>query len=139
MSTKQKGDIAEQAVILEALKRGWDVLTPVGDRLPYDLALGKDEVFVKVQVKSAWREKDSGNYVTDVRRTKTNRRKMVRARYSVRDFDFAIVYISDIDVFYVFPVEVFVGYGSEIHMVEDSKRQRKPQSAKYRDAWHLIS
>ncbi len=139
MSTKQKGDIAEQAVILEALKRGWDVLTPVGDRLPYDLVLNKGERFIKIQVKSAWREKDSGNYVVDVRRTKTNRRKMIRARYSAEDFDLAIVYISDINVFYVFPVEVFADYGSEIHMVEDSKRQRKPQSAKYRDAWHLIS
>ncbi len=37
MNTKQKGDIAEQAAILQALKRGWGVLHPVGDRLPYDL------------------------------------------------------------------------------------------------------
>ncbi|MCB0551142.1 MAG: hypothetical protein KDD19_26465, partial [Phaeodactylibacter sp.] len=37
MDTKLKGDIAEQALVLNALKRGWGVLTPVGDRLPYDL------------------------------------------------------------------------------------------------------
>jgi PD-(D/E)XK endonuclease len=34
MDTKLKGDIAEQAVILNALKQGWGVLKPVGDRLP---------------------------------------------------------------------------------------------------------
>jgi len=37
MDTKLKGDIAEQTAILQALKRGWGVLKPVGDRLPYDL------------------------------------------------------------------------------------------------------
>ena len=33
---------------------------------------------------------------------------------------------------------MFVSYGSEIHMVEAEKRQRKPRSAGYRDAWELI-
>jgi hypothetical protein len=37
MDTKLKGDIAEQAVVLYALKQGWGVLRPVGDRLAYDL------------------------------------------------------------------------------------------------------
>jgi hypothetical protein len=32
MDTKLRGDIAEQAAILHALKRGWGVLRPVGDR-----------------------------------------------------------------------------------------------------------
>jgi hypothetical protein len=38
----------------------------------------------------------------------------------------------------VFPVDVFISYGSEIHLVEADKRQRKPRSAEYRDAWELI-
>ncbi|WP_288429147.1 group I intron-associated PD-(D/E)XK endonuclease [uncultured Spirosoma sp.] len=33
MLTKQKGDIAEQAVILQALKLGWGVCKPIGDRI----------------------------------------------------------------------------------------------------------
>ena len=33
---------------------------------------------------------------------------------------------------------MFIGYGSEIHLVEADKRQRKPRSAEYRDAWGLI-
>lgn len=35
-------------------------------------------------------------------------------------------------------MDVFIGYGSEIHLVEAEKRQRKPRSAQYRDAWQLI-
>ena len=34
--------------------------------------------------------------------------------------------------------KVFIRYGSEIQMVEADRRQRKPRSAAYRDAWNLI-
>ena len=138
MNTKLKGDIAEQATILHALKHGWGVLKPIGDRLPYDVVFDVGGTLVKIQVKSAWFDEPSGNYVVDNRRTKTNRRVMVRELYDPTDFDFAVAYIEELDLFYVFPVEVFIGYGSEIHLVEADKRQRKPRSAEFRDAWSLI-
>ena len=138
MDTKQKGDIAEQAVVLNALQRGWGVLKPVGDRLPYDLVLDINGTLIKLQVKSAWFNLQKQNFVVDNRRTKTNRRKMLRSPYAKDDFDFAVVYLEEKEIFYVLPVEVFIGYGSEIHLVEAVKRQRKPLSAEYRDAWHLI-
>ena len=138
MNTKHKGDIAEQAAVLEALKRGWGVLQPVGDNRPYDLVFDVFGILVKVQVKCAWFDEPSQNYVVDNRRTKTNRRVMIRDEYDGSDFDFALVYLPDCSLFYVFPVDVFISYGSEIHMVETDKRQRKPKSADYRDAWKLI-
>ncbi len=92
MNTKSKGDIAEQAAILHALKRGWGVLNPVGDRLPYDLVFDVKGTLVKIQVKAAWFYEAAGNYVVDTRRTKTNRRVMVRKTYTAADFDFALVY-----------------------------------------------
>jgi hypothetical protein len=138
MDTKLKGDIAEQAVVLQALKRGWGVLRPVGDRLSYDLVFDIGSRLVKIQVKAAWLDLPSGNYVVDNRRTKTNRRQMLRAPYQTSDFDFAIAYIAELEVFYIFPSETFISYGSEIHLVEAEKRQRKPRSAEYRDRWDLI-
>jgi hypothetical protein len=138
VDTKLKGDIAEQAVVLYALKQGWGVLKPVGDRLPYDLAFDVLGSLIKIQVKSAWFDEPSGNYVVDNRRTKTNRRVMLREVYQPTDFDFAVAYIEALDLFYVFPVAVFISYGSEIHLVEAEKRQRKPRSMEYRDAWKLI-
>ena len=138
MDSKLKGDIAEQAAVLHALKRGWGVLRPVGDRLPYDLVFDINGALLRAQVKCAWFDEVRGNYVVDNRRTKTNRRVMVREVYDSSDFDFALVYLPDLDLFYVFPVDVFIGYASEIHMVEADKRQRKPNSAEYRDAWKLI-
>jgi len=139
MSTKLKGDIAEQAAILQALKRGWGVLTPIGDRLSYDLVFDVGGALIKIQSKYAWFDVSSGNYIVDIRRTKTNRRVMVRDVYTLEDFDFALLYIENLDVFYVFPCDVFISFGSEIHMVEVEKRQRRPRSADYRDAWELLT
>jgi hypothetical protein len=64
---------------------------------------------------------------------------MKRQPYRAKDFDFALVYLGDLSLFYVFPVDVFIGYGSQIYCVESGKRQRRPRSAQYRDAWDLIS
>ncbi|MEH2061777.1 MAG: group I intron-associated PD-(D/E)XK endonuclease [Nostoc sp.] len=139
MDTKLRGDIAEQAAVLHALKRGWGVLKPVGDRLPYDLVFDVEGTLVKIQVKYAWFDEPSGNYVVDNRRTKTNRRQMLREAYKPADFNFALVYIENLDLFYIFPIDIFIGYGSEIHLVEAEKRQCKPRSAEYRNAWELIS
>jgi hypothetical protein len=139
MDTKLRGDIAEQAAVFYALKQGWGVLKPMGDRLPYDLVFDVAGKLIKIQVKSAWFDEPSGNYVVDNRRTKTNRRIMLRAAYQLVDFDFALVYLENLDLFYVFPVDVFISYGSEIHLVEAEKRQRKPRSTAYRNAWQLVA
>ncbi len=138
MDTKLKGDIAEQAVVLYALKQGWGVLRPVGDRLAYDLVFDIDGKLVKIQVKSAWFDIKTQNYVVDTRRTKTNRRQMIRSIYANNDFDFAVVYIENLDIFYVIPVNDFISYGSSIHLIETEKRQRRPKSADFREAWQLI-
>ena len=106
--------------------------------MPYDLALDIAGSVLTIQVKSAWFDTKRQNYVVDNRRTKTNRRVMIRENYKVEDFDFAIIFIEELDVFYVMPSDVFISYGSEIHLVETVKRQRKPKSGEYRNAWNLI-
>jgi hypothetical protein len=64
---------------------------------------------------------------------------MVRSLYSTQDFDFAIIYLPEIRIFYVFPVDIFISFGSTLSLVEADKRQRKPRSANYREAFDLIS
>ncbi|MCU0666447.1 MAG: group I intron-associated PD-(D/E)XK endonuclease [Candidatus Omnitrophica bacterium] len=139
MDTKLKSDIAESAVTTELLKRGFRLLRPVGDRFAYDLGIEILGRLIRVQVKAAWFDAKSKCYVVDSRRTKTNRRRMLRHRYNADDFDFAILYLADLHVFYVMPVSVFSRYGSTITLVETDKRQRKPQSAKYKERWDLLS
>ena len=139
MSTKLKGDIAEQAAILRLLELGWGVSKPFGDRLPYDLITDINGRLVKLQVKSAWFNAHDHNFCVDVRRTKTNRRVIKRSLYKNQDFDFALVYLQEKHIFYVFPVKVFISFGSTLSLVESGKRQRKPMSANYREAFELIS
>ena len=136
MDTKLKADIAESAVITELLKRGFKVLKPIGDRLPYDLAMDVNGKLIRIQVKSAWFYR--GAYKVDSRITKTNRREMKRKYYNRNDFDFAIIYIQNLNIFYIMPQNIFSSYKSEISLVETTKRQRKPKSAKYRENWGLL-
>ena len=141
MDTKLKADIAESAVVTQLLKNGFRVLKPIGDRLAYDLAVDAGKKLLRIQVKSAWYDSKKNIYTVDVRRTKTNRRKMLRSCYSKEDFDFAILYIDDLDVFYVMPVEpvdVFTSFKSSVALIETNKRQRKPKSAKFRNRWDLL-
>jgi len=139
LDTKQKGDVAEQAAVLIALKRNWGVLQPLGDRLPYDLVFDVGGSLARVQVKSAWYDATDDVWLVDSRRTQTNRRVLKHSKYGATDFDFALVYLSNPDLFYVFPSVVFNAYASSVSLVESNKRQRQPRSAQYRDAWVLIS
>jgi hypothetical protein len=136
IDTKLKADIAESAVTTKLLKLGFRVLKPIGDRLPYDLAIEENGRLIRLQIKSAW---DCGGFFSvDCRRTKTNRRVMLRALYSAKDFDFAVLYIEETDICYVMPIDVFLSYKSGIALVERDNRQRKPRSHAYREAWHLL-
>ncbi len=138
MDTKLKSDIAESAVVTELLHRGFNVLRPVGDRLPYDLGVDISGSLIHIQVKHAWFSEKDNAYIVDVRRTKTNRRQMLRKRYSNDDFDFAVIYLGNKKVFYVIPSEVFNSYGSCVTFVEESKRQRLPKSAQYKEQWNFF-
>ena len=135
MDTKLKADIAESATVTALLKRGFKVLKPVGDRLPYDLAIDINGKLIKLQVKSAWARNDV--YIVDSRRTKTNRHLMLRQRYTAKDFDYALLYVEEIDIFFVMPVNVFNSYKSEITLIVG--KQRNIKSSKYLENWDLLS
>lgn len=138
MNTKQTGDVSEQAVILEILKRGWDVSIPIGDRLPYDIIVDINGKLIKIQIKTAWYHEQRKHYVVGVRRSCTNRKHYLYKKYNNNDFDFAICYLQDRNVFYVIPVDIFTSYKGAIIFTEDVKRQRRPRSYEYREAWHLL-
>ena len=137
MDTKLKGDIAEQKVILKILEKGWNVSVPIGDRLPYDLVIDVERRLLKIQVKSAWYEKNRKCWVVGTRRVKTNRKAMKIERYSNSDFDFAILYVGAKEVFYIMPVEIFNSYKSTITL--ESIKNKKAKAYPYKDAWNLLT
>lgn len=136
-STKQKGDIAEYKVIAELLRRGLNVLRPLGDRLPYDLAIEEAGKLVRLQVKMAWKD-TRGYFVVDVRRSQTNRRIFKHTKYVETDFEFLVAWVPDPEVFYIFPAAFACSFGSGITMVEGPTRQRPPRSLTYRNRWDLL-
>ena len=142
MDTKARGDIAEQAAVFHAMKRGWAVLKPMGDRLPYDVVFDLDGVLVKIQVKMAWKYKKGlyEYFACDSRRCKTNRKTYIIDHYNPGDFHYAMIYVEPWDIFYVFPETVFNGYSGNINLCGTGERQieRKQVSEIYRDKWQLI-
>lgn len=94
MHTKTTGDIAEHVAVLHALKRGWGVLRPIGDRLPNDLVFDVNGALIKIQVKSAWCDSPSAIYVVYNRGTNINRKCMVREPWTLCDVGSALAYVA---------------------------------------------
>ena len=138
MDTKLKADLSELAVTQQLLKRGFNVLKPLGDRLAYDLAVDCGGKLSRIQVKTAWYNALKKMHIVDNRRTRTNRRRMLRKSYSNEDFDFAILVVQETEVFYIMPIKIFNSYASSIAIVENADRQRLPRSSAFKERWDLL-
>lgn len=137
-SSKQKGDVAEYRVVSELLVRGFPVLKPLGDRMPYDLAVDREGTIFRIQVKLAWYDAKNAAYQISVKRSQTNRKVYKYTRYTPADFDFLVGWLADLDVFYIFPAEFACSFSGSITIVEGEKRQRAPRSAWFRNRWELL-
>jgi hypothetical protein len=107
LSTDQKGNIAEAAVALAAIKLGIDVYRPVGEGGRYDLILDAIERLIRVQCKWAAREGD----VVVVRCYSARRtgQGIVKRTYSRAEIDAFAAYCAEIDNCYFLPIELFDG------------------------------
>lgn len=128
--------MAEHRVLYELLSRGFSVLKPVGDRLPYDLVVEQHGSFARIQVKLAWAVGDN-IYAVDTRRHLTNRKKYKRVKYTQSAFDVLVAWIAETDAFYVFSAETIAAYKSMITMNEGTNR-RQARSAPCRGAWGVL-
>ena len=52
-NTKVKGEVSQIQVVAELVRRGFDVLLPVGDSLRYDLVVDLGHQFRRIQIKTA--------------------------------------------------------------------------------------
>lgn len=137
MDTKTKGEIAELSVIKEGLRRGYQVFRPVVDKGKYDVIFERNGKFAKIQIKSAW---VCGNrYVVSTKKTRTNRREIKVTRYTKEDFDFAILFIEDHNLFYVLPSKIFVSSLSLTLDIEGTcNKGRRSSTQGYKERWDII-
>ena len=95
------GITSEYIVTTEALKRGYNVLQPVGGFLAYDLVLDIQSVLVKVQVKTAHLIKKNRYISCLSSRQVNNKYRSGSEKYVVGDFDFAAVICKDFPIYIV--------------------------------------
>lgn len=124
------GITSEFVVTTESLKRGYNVLHPVGGFLAYDLVLDINKILIKVQVKTA--SKNGKRFCCTTCRMINNKYRSGQEKYNIGDFDFAAVVVKDTSIFLV-PFTVFTASSSfNIPVVGGGKNEQ------YRSAWHLL-
>jgi hypothetical protein len=100
--TKEKGDIAVAKIIADLTEKGYDILLPISEHLPFDLIAYKDHISHRIQCKYAtdgiaksatsWSDKN-GNH---------------RKKYDINDFDYFGLYLPDLKIC-VYPHSKYMG------------------------------
>ena len=125
-------------VVAELLKNNYNVLIPVGDRLAYDIAVDIKGQLVRIQVKSAWFNDKSKNWVCSLKKTLTNSRKIKRKNYSIDEIDFIIAVIQERNEFFIIPFSKCAHYKSEINLITFQTRQRVFSFKENINCWNLL-
>src|SRR3989344_5923492 len=119
MNSKHKGSLAVAHCIAKLYSLGYEILLPVGDRMPYDLVFDDGGKLHKVQVKYAGRS-SRNRYVAGLRITGGNQSYNYAKKYNDLDCDYLYVYTEDGRHFLIKWTEVFV---RNMIVVDDKKYQ----------------
>ena len=123
LTTDQKGNIAEQAVIWHATILGIDVYRPVGEGGRYDMLFDLDDRLVRVQCK--WAPQDRGVIVVRCYTCRRNREGILKRPYAVGEIDALAAYCPNTGCCYYLPFEMF-GQRTEIRLrLHSSKNNQR--------------
>jgi hypothetical protein len=126
----QIGDISETKVQLKLLQKGFPVVKPISNWLPYDLGVEINGKILKVQVKTAHR---SGRcYKTNL---KNSRGKLVR----LDTVDFFAFVIKGTEIIYVIPANELAGRSSLYFSPKGKRRTDKYSVEQYKNSWELLN
>jgi hypothetical protein len=106
LTTDQKGVLAEQAVVFEALKLGVGIFQPLGDER-YDLILDLRPELLRVQCKWATRVGDVVQIRT--RRCRRGPEGLIHRAYELGEIDAIAAYCADLNQCYLLPLEMSIG------------------------------
>jgi prevent-host-death family protein len=103
LSTDQKGNIAEQAVVLAATKLELSVLRPVGEGSRYDLVFDLGSRLLRVQCK--WAPRQGGVAVVRCQSNRRGPNGLQWRSYTAEQVDAIAAYCPDVDSCYLLPIE----------------------------------
>ncbi len=109
LSSNDKGNIAEAAIALEAIKLGVDVLKPVAEHGRYDLIFDLGERLLRVQCKWGSYDREMGVVTVRVGGSRHTPSGYIRSTYSAREIDAVAIYCEELKQSFLVPIEVAAG------------------------------
>jgi hypothetical protein len=113
LTSDQKGNIAEAAIVAAAVKLGIDVYRPVGEGGRYDMIFELGSSLVRVQCKWAPRHRDV--VVLRCYSARRSRDGLIRRLYKGGEIDAFAAYCHDVDTCYFLPFETLLGC-TQVHL-----------------------
>jgi hypothetical protein len=113
LTTDQKGNIAETAIVAAAVKLGVDVYRPVGEGGRYDMIFEVGSRLWRIQCK--WTPRHGDVVVLRCYSSRRNRDGVLRRKYVEGEIDAFAGYCPDTDRCYFLPFDLFTGR-SQVHL-----------------------
>ena len=104
MTTTQTGDITEQKFILKCLTNRIPISRPIGNNLPYDFIIEKDNKLLKIQVKTGYQLTDNSIFTFNTQSSSKNYSEIIGHDY-IGKIDFFAAYCVCLDVFVFVSIE----------------------------------
>jgi len=131
---KERGEWAELRFMAKAAELGFRLTKPWGDSAPFDVVLWQGHHFIRIQVKSTMCKARARKPHHQQGAYTANMRHISARRYRKSDFDFVVVYVIPLDLWYILPSKVATNR-TAVRVVPGDKRNRYER---YNGAWHLL-
>jgi prevent-host-death family protein len=109
LTSNDKGNIAEAAITLEAIRLGIEVLKPVAEHGRYDLAFDVGDRLLRVQCKWGAYRREQGVVTVRVGGSRHTPNGYVRSTYSAQEIDAVAIYCEALKQIFLVPIEVAAG------------------------------
>jgi hypothetical protein len=125
LTSNEKGNIAEAAIALEAIKLGIDVLKPIAEHGRYDLLFDIGGHIIRVQCKWGALDRSAGVICVRVGGSRHTPAGYVRSTYSGDEVDAIAVYCGELDEAFLVPIEVAEGRSAIRLRIEPPKNAQR--------------
>jgi hypothetical protein len=127
---KRRGEAAEAAFLARATHLGFSVCLPWGDSERYDSVVDLGHGFLRIQLKSATRYRET--------RYRVKTTGASGAVYTPAEIDFFVAYIVPEDIWYVIPIQA-IGKRKGVRFYPHARHKSRGDFEKYREAWCLLA